>query len=273
MKPPGGGGRLHYGRAGRRPAPASYRETLDCAESEDVSGDLRRVSFPDGLRACVDPESLGVHGEVVPWEDPPAEGGSVGDYLGWGRPSWVPAAKGGRDLRLDALRGWALLYMLVSHSAIGLGWATWWPRGLGWMLFVVVSGSLWRRRLGRRYLEVLVAGVVSIPAAVSLDLALWNILLGWAVVLPVLWVLHRLPVVWLSVVGVQLVWLWPLGGSSPGLVLLGFLIGQTAGRDAVGSAAAWLPRWRWVLWVSRHPLTVYVGHLWAFALVRHLTGG
>jgi hypothetical protein len=173
-----------------------------------------------------------------------------------------------RILSIDALRGIALLYMLVSHTAIGAG-VGWWPRGVGFMLFVVVAGSLYRRRLGRRYIEIVGAGILSIPASLDLGLNGFNILLAWGVALPVLWVLtrSRLLAVVIVVVGSQLLWWWPLGGSNPGLVLLGWAIGYVLGRDRLAITLRGLPTPSWLLWIGRHPLTFFVGHLWVLAAI------
>jgi hypothetical protein len=200
------------------------------------------------------PDPFDLYGEAVSWDDPPA-------------PVAVPAP--GRIVALDALRGWALVYMLISHTAIGLlGW-WWWPRGLGWLFFVLVAGALWKPRLGKRYRQIAYAGVASVLPALYLGLALWNILLGWAVVLPVAFFLRRLPVWALALVALQLHWLWPLDGS-PGLLMICWLIGNLLGRSGLGDSFSWLPAPSWVLAVSRRPLTLYVGHLWVLSTVAYL---
>jgi len=221
------------------------------------------------------PDPFDLYGEAVVEEVPPATSRPAGGRSPGNRPreigskARVQTSEGdrpGRIVALDACRGWALVYMLCSHTALGvLGWM-WWPRGLGWALFVVVAGSLWRPRLGKRYLQIVYGGVASMVPAVAMGLAFWNILLGWAVVLPVAFFLRRLPTLWLVVVAVQIHWLWPIGGS-PGLVMLAWLIGRTLGPSALGSSLAWVPSPRWLLWLSRYPLSVYVGHLWVLALV------
>jgi hypothetical protein len=209
-----------------------------------------------------------LYGEVVPWDETaPATRERPGKGTRSRPEQQAPQA---RLLELDALRGWALAYMLVSHSMIGVAGFGWWPRGLGWMLFVVVSGSLWRPRLGKRWREISISGLVCVLPAMVLGLSPFNILLGWSTVLPVLFLLRRVPPLWISVLGVQLVWILPPLFSSAGLIMLGHTIGRTLGPLALAASVSWLPRPALVMAMARRPLTVYVGHLLALASIRSL---
>jgi uncharacterized membrane protein YeiB len=206
-------------------------------------------------------DPLDVYGEVIPWGPGPV-------------PSADPFRLGSASSRgsdriasIDSLRGLALLFMLGSHAS--LSWdAGVFPSGWGFFVFIFVSGSLWRPRpllRARRFWQLVGAALLSFPLSAGLpNLNGFNILCAWVLVLPVLRLTRNWSPLWVATMGGAIWAEWGfagLGGANPGLVILGWTIGRLVGVEGMREATRRLPSPRWLAWIGRWPLTVYVGHL------------
>jgi hypothetical protein len=181
---------------------------------------------------------------------------------------------GARIGSIDALRGAAIVFMAFSHLALTTGWFAW-PSGWGFLVFIAVSGGLWKDRpLGRRYLELVVAAAVTAPMTAWLGLNAVNVLVAWALVLPLLRVTRRLEVLWVTVIaGIVYVEWWGIsGGVNPGLVMLGWIAGRSAGLEGLARATRRFPRMRLLELVGRRPLTAYTAHVVGLVALRLLAG-
>lgn len=157
--------------------------------------------------------------------------------------------------------------MLWSHAGIVFGFPA--PIGWGFWLFVVTSGSLWKARpIGRRYVEVAIAGVLSAPVTAALGLNAVNVLVAWAIVGPwLVWLNGKGPALTVAIAGVLLAE-WPLPGINPGHLLLGWQLGHSVGAEHLAASCGRLGSVRVLRLVGRYPLTVYVAvhlGLWAVA--------
>jgi hypothetical protein len=172
-------------------------------------------------------------------------------------------ADSGRIASIDALRGTALVFMVGSHLSLTTGWFPF-PSGWGFAVFVLVSGGLYRSRpFGRRYRQLVVAALVSAPLATAIGLSAINVLMAWAIVLPVGRLIRRWPVFWQAAVAgaIYVEWFQHIGGTNIGYLMILWLIGRSVGIEGLRVATSRWPEWPWLMWVGRHPLTVYVGHL------------
>lgn len=199
----------------------------------------------------------------------------------------------GRDVRLDALRGVAVLLMVVDHAASAApllfpalvpaaahGWLWWLRRTLtrfSMPLFMLVSGALLARAAPSPRRR---AQVAALAVAVQVLLAGWwpqfarpEILVVWSLVMTAAEVLRRFPFE-MVVLGVLQQVCLPVGwyGYQPGLVTafvaLGVLWAQLP-QQTVFDRAVSLPRW--VAATGRRPLLVYATHLLALAAFVHFS--
>jgi uncharacterized membrane protein len=180
-----------------------------------------------------------------------------------------------RIVALDGLRGWALLWMFASHADIVWLGDRWFPNGWGFMVFVVVSGSLVRRFRWWPWVRlVLAAGLVGVLLMGS-GLNRFTVLHAWVVALPLVALVAeaksegatgRRGLFVLSLAAV-LSWTLVLPGVSPWAVTFGGLGGHLIGADRLGSGfkRLWCPRP--VVWLGRRPLRAYVIHAGVIGLL------
>jgi hypothetical protein len=190
----------------------------------------------------------------------------------------APTGRRARLLGLDAARGLAVLLMLGDHLA-GLGGPEWlWYRfTLGRValpLFFVVAGALVRRLTWRHGWVALLGLVLPVLAPwVDSPNVLWWYGYGAVVVYGLGRMLGR-PGLWIVVL-VGLV----MGANGFGQhghtyepdALFGMMaVGALIGRVQLAEWTDKLARSRLLLVAGRWPLSVYVGHVLALQLVRHL---
>lgn len=180
-----------------------------------------------------------------------------------------------RDRRLDLVRGWAVVLMVLDHvlalwllhggpAAAGVVRST--LTRLALPAFMLVAGWLWSRRgsstSGWRWAEVMALGVFSTAAMAALGLPVPEVLVVFAMAAVLGPVLLRWPVA-TSVLGLLQAVNQPLpwAGYQPGYLLLWLGLGVLAHRAAVvWSVPLWLDRPGFEA-IGRRPLMWYGGHL------------
>jgi len=171
---------------------------------------------------------------------------------------------GGRLAFWDALRGAAILLMVLDHAAFvfGLEWVRDFTR-FAMPLFMVTAGYL-ATRVGHRYVMVVAAALATLPMAWFLGLAFLHILTIFVLVYPLLFLRVQLLVPLASVLLV-VAWNWPLSlGYEPGYVLAFLLLGRFLRVSGWQPPSVTVPG---VEAVGRWPLTWYVVHLVLLVLV------
>lgn len=194
-----------------------------------------------------------------------------------------------RDHTIDALRGAAIILMIVDHA---LGFAQTTALAEQWMhtvritvtrlsmpAFMLCSGMLLARHQisRRRWCEVATAAVVVNLAAVAAGMSAFvpDILALWCVVMVVAGPIRRMPVA-MAVLGLlqTLYWPIPIHNFQPGWVMafvaLGVLAERGQDRRMLQALGDRLPSWTEPM--GRHPLGWYLGHLAVLASVT-VTGG
>ncbi len=175
-----------------------------------------------------------------------------------------------RSRELDALRGLAILCMVVDHVAVWVGPEVFSVRAtvgrVAMPLFFLLGGHL-ARGASRRLLVVfgvgLVLGVLA-PWSGAAPLLAWfcfgAVLVGWAgpraswlLVLVGLGMLANPSLTDLTL-GVP--------GSYPVPALLALMaLGRTVDRSQLVRLGAYVARFRLLVWAGRWPLTIYAGHV------------
>lgn len=166
-----------------------------------------------------------------------------------------------RNRTLDAARALGIALMVLDHFAAVYEWPSVvrdFTR-LAMPLFMVTSGYLFRG-LGQRYSDVWATALLTWPAVVVLDVALFHVLLVYALVIPALCARTGVLVVLASLGLLQgLNWPIPWHGYQPGYLLAFLVLGRlTREAGVVVQDFAWPS---WVTVIGRYPLTVYGGHL------------
>jgi uncharacterized membrane protein len=188
----------------------------------------------------------------------------------------------GRLEGLDRMRGAAALLMVADHGLVAASVGGWWrlgPTRAALPLFCLVAGALgggsWARR-SRRVVQMGVAGVVvTATAGLVLGTGAPDVLLVLAFGVVVLEGLRQVGSAGLTVAVVALAAIqpvtWRFGtGYQVGTVLVLLWLGGLPGvRDELEVAGRRLPAW--IGLAGRRPLTVYVVHLVALAVVVGVT--
>lgn len=202
----------------------------------------------------------------------------------------VPPGGGRREVWLDAVRGAAIVLMIVDH-ALGFAQttdleATWMAiiRGsvtrLAMPAFMICSGILVARRplSRRRWSEVAAAALlVNVAAAVvGMGAFVPDILALWCVVMLFASPIRRWPVACAALGLLQSAYLpVPIDNFQPGWVLafvaLGVLAEQSGRREPLPAIGERLPSWTAAM--GRHPLAWYLGHLAVLAGLTLLGSG
>lgn len=177
----------------------------------------------------------------------------------------------GRYGALDALRGVAVVGMLVGHVVAVL----WWPPAQSALLFVftifvALAGAFARPRLGRRYWLLAGGFLLSWWPAWWMGLTTFGVLGKWLLVLPVYVTLPGIPLLVWAMVGTYLAC---YGDPGFGVLVLGWALGRSMGPAALSmemggawyQGPAYRPWFRVVEWMGRHSLGFYVWHLWVLA--------
>lgn len=188
----------------------------------------------------------------------------------------VPAARV-RSRALDALRGLAILCMVVDHVTLVTAGPEWLRLTVGRVampLFFVLSGHL-ARRLSWRHAVIFGIGL-------GMPLMVWwidrpNVLVWYVVGSVVIVVTARWRwAPWVVIVGALGVYAnRHLSGPElafsyePGALVGLMCLGQVMPREAFAFADRWP---RWLAAVGRFPLSIYVGHLWLIAVVCAVVG-
>jgi uncharacterized membrane protein len=184
---------------------------------------------------------------------------------------------------VDALRGYAVLIMILDHVAAA--WMIYRQSVAGWALhvtigrlampcFMLLIGAWYARRpwkLGR-WVEITTAGVLACVAN-------WAIGFGWidvlvqavGVALVLLW-LHPINVFVFGVLQATTwtVQSWP--GYQPGVIAACMAVGIMCRDVVIERAASLYEDHRLAAAIGRNALAVYVGHLWAIVGVLYLLG-
>lgn len=173
-----------------------------------------------------------------------------------------------RDVGVDALRGAAILLMVLDHvlhvvdpdSVLRTGSPVAVTR-LSLPLFMLAAAAVWRPLTWRRYGRLTLVGMVESVLYVVLGMGGPGIV---ALVVGVLLLVDVVGVSWLvGVLGLVQARYASIGwfeGYQPGMVLLWFVLGRLAWQAGAVSCPWWL-RWPVLAWVGRHPIWWYVGHL------------
>lgn len=174
--------------------------------------------------------------------------------------------KAARWVALDALRGLAIVLMMVDHVALVYGA----PFGvreiitrLAMPLFMLLAGYLWRPGLRMRHLDLIVAAALSVPLSWLIGSDTVPILVVLVLVLPLMELAHRYPLALLVLAIVQPI-TWPIAwyGYQPGAILALLIVGHLMRWSRLPSD--WLrvgERMPFLAPVGRWPLMIYVGHL------------
>lgn len=194
-------------------------------------------------------------------------------------PSSAPSAATPRLRTLDALRGFAIVLMVVDHVIVATQTVSSNPEllfevrrsltRLAMPLFMVVSGALWALHGApsrRRLTQVFVAAVaVNVSLAVTWpEVGLPEILAVWVGCALAAKLFLEAPVE-VAVLGLLFAWHYPLDwdGFQPGFVAafvaLGVLWARTGRTGFADPLAAHLPEL--FAAAGRRPLSIYVGHL------------
>ncbi len=190
--------------------------------------------------------------------------------------------RAGRDVRLDVLRGLAVVLMVVDHVAgmvlalgggVGLMWLRVSVTRLSLPLFMLVAGVLWCRRARgltwRRWFELVAVGAVVSTLLPFAGLPAPDLLLVLALVAPLARFVLRWPVE-AAVVGVVQAVNLPVAWEAyqPGYVVLWLALGVLVAER--GGVPLWVDRLRpagLLAGVGRRPLAWYLGHVVVVVLV------
>lgn len=177
-------------------------------------------------------------------------------------PAVTAATARSRDRHLDALRGLAVVCMVIDHAALMLAGPVelrWTVGRVAMPLFFLLGGHL-TRRLGRRHLEVLAVGLV------LGQLAPWTgagWLLGTFVLGAALVALGRRvrPVLHVSLFVCLAALANPVPQFAPGYDTWALLALMLAGALLPRTSLGWARRLpRPLAVVGRYPLSMYAGH-------------
>jgi hypothetical protein len=200
---------------------------------------------------------------------------------------------------LDAVRGVAVILMLVDHTLVVVQvrheWVAWLRIGLtrpALPLFMIVSGTLLdvRPRFRHQAERILPWALASsIAAAYVPGFGFPEPLTMYLLALPIVWVAWRFDALWLALVIMVLMavqgGLWPLPSYSPWEMAAWLLVGMLMHRRA-GDREWWKPsamtvarnpwldlsRYRWLCWCGRHSLILYSAQLVGLAVVAAVLG-
>lgn len=190
----------------------------------------------------------------------------------------APALDTGRDHRLDAIRGLAIVVMVLDHvlvQAVPGHWLRYTLTRASLPLFALVAGHLWRPGWRWRYAVVWLAAIPASIAGSLVNIAQPDVLVVILVGYVIVWAVHEFPAHWVLLVAVvslaiaETGWQWDLAGYDPrwvgGLMLLGRVVD-------IAPLGEHLQRVRPLVVVGQWPLTVYVGHLVALVVAAWFLG-
>lgn len=179
---------------------------------------------------------------------------------------------------LDALRGFAIVMMIGQHvSLLFWGWNRWEATGGRAIapIFFLVGGSLITRMTIRHgYVAVIgVAISVLIPWAGSP-----SSLLLYSVGAFVVWFLRCFnnQFLWFPVMVALTLYANGYGVTGGGYytpwAVIGLMaVGSMIGRTTLGNIGTrFLPKWSWLRFMGRHPLSFYVGHVVLLEIIREV---
>lgn len=200
--------------------------------------------------------------EVIAWDD------------GAPRIERVATAARERVGWIDGARGLSIVAMIVSHlgliTGLTAGWFHLYVMRPVAPMFLLLLGMLWRPGFRRRHVQFIAAAIASALLAAYIGFAVPNILTVMAMCLLAMPIAVRWPVGALVLCVLQVTF-WPMPawwtGYQPGFALLLVLVGQLLPADGYLRAYGRLGSWLGFEAVGRRPITWYVGHLVALALV------
>jgi len=168
---------------------------------------------------------------------------------------------------IDALRGLALIFMVIDHAIVVLSPGEFtevrqYLTRFSLPLFMIIAGYCFKPTYTKRTEHVALVALAVTPFVLMAGMAPYHILFVYLLVLPFMYLADKFPVLLMSTAIIQMT-TFPIGwhGYEPGLVLLLLLFGNSL-KDQLATEVHLAQRFLMPLHVvGQWPLSIYFFHI------------